>query len=128
DDAYVRESFRRQAEMLRRELEGERPSVIVRRLAERAVVGWLELGWLDQAYAGFAADAYDLEMAAHLARLRATADRSYRRALKDLALLQRAVAERPSLAAPAACPLVGKPARPARYGGRLSDAGAAGRN
>jgi hypothetical protein len=86
------------------------------------------VGWLDQAYAAFAADAYDLEMAAHLARLRAAAYRNYRRALKDLALLPRAVAARPAPAPPTACPLSGKPAKPAGFGGRLSDAGAAGRN
>jgi hypothetical protein len=126
-DPYVRESFRHEADMLRRDLDGERPSAIERLLAERAVVGWLDVGRLDLLYAAFLAEPDFPEMAAHLARLRSAADRSYRRALKNQALLQRA-AGRPAPAPPTACPLSDKPAKPARYGGRLSDAGAAGRN
>ena len=42
-DPLVQESIRREAEILRRELEGDRPTVIERLIVERIVVAWL--GW-----------------------------------------------------------------------------------
>jgi hypothetical protein len=140
-DFTVRESVRREAEIMRRDLEGEKPTAIERLLVERVVVAWLYLARCDL-LAGASVDNLDFpQVAAHRARLRNAANRDYIASLKALAQIRRAapavtvnvtknvtVRRGSRRADPAPCPLAagGQTAR-AKNGGRLAGAGAAGR-
>jgi hypothetical protein len=89
-DPTIREALRREAEILRRDLEGPNPTVIERLVVERVMVGWLAAAWCDLLFDTFAVDLVDREVAAHVARLRNAADRNYLASLKCLALVRRA--------------------------------------
>ena len=93
DGPVVRESFRREAEALRRELEGEKPTVIERLVVERVVVTWLSLAWIDRLCDGYASGLWEPEardVSAHAARMRGAASRDHLAALKALALIRKA--------------------------------------
>jgi hypothetical protein len=89
-DPVVREALRREAEILRRDLEGAAPTTIERLIAERVVVAWLAVGWLDLLYFGLAGEFVHREVEAHVARMRSRANRDYLAGLKALALVRRA--------------------------------------
>jgi hypothetical protein len=89
-DFTVRELIRREAEMMRRDLEGGRPSAIERLVVERILVAWLYLARCDL-LAGASVDDLDCpQLAAHLGRMRDAADRNYLASLKALAQIRRA--------------------------------------
>jgi len=90
DSQVVRETFRRDAGMLLRDLEGEKPTSIERLVAERVVVGWLNVAWADVLCDAYSADLDDREVAAHVTRMRSAANRDYLASLKALALIRRA--------------------------------------
>jgi hypothetical protein len=90
DDPELREAIRRESDALRRELEGEKPTVIERLVVERFVVAWLAVGWMDLHFGGFAGDLTSRELAAHIARMRKAANRDYLFSLRALDLIQRA--------------------------------------
>ena len=86
----TRESIRREAEMMRRDLEGEKPTVIERLVVERVIVSWLSLAWADLLFDTFAGDLEYREVGAHVARMRNAANRHHLASLKALALIRKA--------------------------------------
>ena len=89
-DPLARESVRRQAEIMRRDLEGENPTAIERLLVERVVVGWLALAWADLLCDAFGYDPDGGEVGGYCLRMRSAANRDYLASLKALALIRRA--------------------------------------
>lgn len=89
-DAVSREAVRREADMMRRELEGERPTVIERLVAEQVVIAWLDLRRCDLLYESFADELERREVASHVVRMRNAAGRNYLATLRALALIRRA--------------------------------------
>jgi hypothetical protein len=89
-DHIVREAVRREAEIMRQSLEGEQPTAIERLVVERIVIAWLNLTRLDSLHNVYADDLENSEVAAHVARMRHTANRDYPASLKALALIRRA--------------------------------------
>ena len=94
-DPNAREAVRREADRVRRELEGPAPTVVERLVAERAVIGWLHLAWCDRLAEAFADELERREVASHVDRIRARANRSYLHTLRSLELVRKAVAVGP---------------------------------
>jgi hypothetical protein len=86
----VREVFRREAEVLRRALEGENPTVIEHLVVERIIISWLHVSWLDLLAFGPPGEFIQREVEVHVARLRGRAHRDYLAAIKCLSLIRKA--------------------------------------
>jgi hypothetical protein len=92
-DAVTREAIRSEAEMRRRELEGDRPTAIERLLVEQVVVAWLDAERCILVYYAFGegmSKREEREIAAHVARMRNAANRNHTATLKALALIRKA--------------------------------------
>jgi hypothetical protein len=89
-DAAVREAFRREAEALRKDLEGPDPTVVERLVCERIIIAWLHVHWLDLLYFGPEEGFTHQGLEAHVARLRSRANRDYLASLKCLSLIRKA--------------------------------------
>lgn len=89
-DHKIREAIRNEAELMRRDLEGENPTVIERLVVERIVVAWLGLAWLDRMDDAWSSELDFREVAAHVTKMRNTANRNYLHSIKCLALIRNA--------------------------------------
>ena len=90
DDLTAQEVFRREAEVMRRGLEGPSPTAIERLVVERVVVSWLSLAWADLLCDGFGNDLGELVIGGYCIRMRNAAQRNYLAALRSLAAIRKA--------------------------------------
>ena len=126
DDPAMQELIRRDAEGHRRELEGEKPTVMERLVVERVLVTWLSLAWADVLSDAYGSDLGKPEMrevAAHVARMRSAANRDHLAALRACARIRKAV---PSVTVNvnAAVKVMKKGRGAGKVGGRLDRLGA----
>ena len=89
DNLLRREALTRQVAVLEREIAGPSPSVLERLLAERIVVCWLELNYLELALTS--KGELPLRQAEYYDRLKDRAHRRYLSAIRSLATIRRLV-------------------------------------
>jgi hypothetical protein len=85
----IKEGLTRKLRAMRVELVGESPAPLERLLAERVIVGWLHLSYLEADYAG--QDSMALELAMHYQRSMTLAQRRYLSAIKMLVQVRKAM-------------------------------------